>query len=198
MADSWDEYAADWDDDPAARAYATAAFASLQTTLDQRGVSISGSTVCDFGCGTGLMTEQLVDEVESIDAVDTSPAMLAVLETKRARHGWSHVRIGADIPALRNGHDVVVCSSVCGFLDDYPGTAQTLAGLLRPGGVFVQWDWERDEAAADPYGLSRHEISDALAAAGLVEVSIDRAFEVTVNDETMRPLIGVGQKPGPA
>ena len=41
---------------------------SLRATLDERGVSLVGAQVCDFGCGIGLLTQQLVDTVESIDA----------------------------------------------------------------------------------------------------------------------------------
>ena len=57
---------------------------------------------------------------------------------------------------------------MCGFLDDYPGTVQLLAELLRPGGIFVQWDWEREDADGD--GLSRGEIDDALLEADRVQV----------------------------
>ena len=193
--DPWDEHAAAWDDDPSARSYATAAFSSLVAALAERGVPLDGATVCDFGCGTGLMTEQLVDMVESIDAVDTSAAMLDVLAHKITDHGWQHVRLLGDAPASQESHDLVVCSSVCSFLDDYPGTVQRLADLLRPGGVFVQWDWERDDAEGDAHGLSRREIEQAVASAGLVRVHVDIAFKVEIDGQVMQPLIGVGQKP---
>jgi len=80
--DAWDEVAAEWDDGPAARAYAEAAFDSLLAALADRGATLAGSRVCDFGCGTGLLTEKLVDAVKSVDAVDTSSAMLEVLGAK--------------------------------------------------------------------------------------------------------------------
>lgn len=195
MTDSWDEYAVGWDDDPVARAYAAAAFGSLAGALEGRDVALDGLAVCDFGCGTGLLTEQLVDTVKSIDAVDTSTAMLEVLEAKIAGHGWLHVRLGSEAPVSRDSHDLVVCSSVCSFLDDYPGTVQRLVELLRPGGVFVQWDWERNEGAADAHGLTRGEIQHAITSAGLVGAHVETAFEVEMYGETMRPLIGVGQKP---
>jgi len=193
--DPWAAYAPDWDDDPAARAYSAAAYRSLIDRLTERGRSVGGMTICDFGCGTGLLTEQLVDEAESIDAVDASPAMLDVLTAKLAGRRWSNVRTGTDIPGGSGTHDLVVCSSVCGFLDDYPGTVRRLAGLLRPGGFFVQWDWEREVADGD--GLSRGEIDAALTAAGLEHIHVGTAFELPFGDEVMRPLIGVGHKPLP-
>lgn len=192
MSDSWDDAAATWDDDPAARAYAIAAMDSLRAALDELGLGLDGARVCDFGCGTGLLSEQLVGLAESIDAVDTSPAMLDVLDAKIAAHEWSNVRTHTEIPASAGGFDLVVCSSVCSFLDDYPGTARRLAGLLRPGGVFVQWDWER--APGDEHGLTRPEIEESLTAAGLRDLRVDTAFDVEFEGHAMRPLIGIGRR----
>ena len=192
MSDSWDEAAGNWDDDPAARAYAIAAMDSLRPALEERGVSLAGTRVCDFGCGTGLLTEQLVDTVESIDAVDTSRSMLDVLDAKIAAHEWSTVRTQTEIPTSNGSFDLVVCSSVCSFLDDYPGTTHRLVGLLRPGGVFVQWDWER--APDDEHGLTRTEIVESLTGAGLGNLHVDTAFEVESEGHVMRPLMGIGQR----
>jgi ubiquinone/menaquinone biosynthesis C-methylase UbiE len=191
--DPWADSASGWDDDPAARSYSAAAYRSLIEVLTERGRSVGGMTVCDFGCGTGLLTEQLVDEAESIDAVDASPAMLDVLTSKIADRGWTDVRTAIDRPSGHGTHDLVVCSSVCGFLDDYPATVQLLAELLRPGGLFVQWDWERESTDGD--GLTRGEIDDALTAAGFDEIHVGTAFELPFGDEVMRPLFGVGRKP---
>ncbi len=99
----WDEVAEDWDGDEAARAYAGAAFASLSEALDSRGVSLAGATAIDFGCGTGLLTEQLVSAGAGVHAIDTSPAMLAVLEQKVATHGWLNVTTGEAMPPTGRG-----------------------------------------------------------------------------------------------
>ena len=193
-ADPWDEWADGWDDDPAARAYAAAAFDSLRTMLERFERGLDGLVVCDFGCGTGLLTERLVDTAASIDAVDTSPAMLAALQAKIDHHGWTTVRPSTDLPDGAGGHDLVVCSSVLSFVDDYPTVVSQLVDLLAPGGVFVQWDWELDPADDEPHGLSREAIRSALDAAGLVDVHVDTAFAVPFGEMTMRPLIGAGHR----
>ena len=59
----WDGEAAGWDDDPYVRAYADAAFASLTALAAREEFDINDATVCDFGCGTGLLTERLVTTV---------------------------------------------------------------------------------------------------------------------------------------
>ncbi|MEM9519409.1 MAG: class I SAM-dependent methyltransferase [Actinomycetota bacterium] len=193
--DPWDEYADGWDEDLVARAYAAAAFDSLTATLRRFERNLDGMNVCDFGCGTGLLTEHLAHVVGRVDAVDTSPAMLARLSTKADTHGWAHVLLSPRLPSTRGEHDLVVCSSVLGFVDDYTATTERLVQLLGSGGVFVQWDWELDPQADEPHGLGRSAIHSALDAAGLADVHVDTAFEVVFDDIVMRPLIGVGRRP---
>lgn len=194
--DTWSEYAAGWDDDPAARAYAREAFRSLETALRERARSLDGAHVCDFGCGTGLLTDHLASRCEKIDAVDTSPAMLDVLRQKTDERGWTNVRLAARLEGEEGPYDLVVCSSVCGFLDDYPGTVDQLVALLEPHGLFVQWDWEASEDDTEEHGLSPQRIVEVLESAGLTSVDVDRGFEVTVEGQSMGPLMGVGEKPG--
>jgi 2-polyprenyl-3-methyl-5-hydroxy-6-metoxy-1,4-benzoquinol methylase len=196
MTDSeWDDYADGWDDDPAARAYAAAAFASLESLLGELGVTFEGLRVCDFGAGTGLLTERLVAHGASVDAVDSSPAMLAVLEAKATDRDWTIVRTMSVLDERSEPYDLVVCSSVCGFLDDYPGTVTSLAGTLRGGGTFVQWDWEADPASGEDDGLSRAAIESALAGASLEGIRVGVGFEIEFDGHTMAPLMGSGRRP---
>ncbi|MEM7274904.1 MAG: class I SAM-dependent methyltransferase [Actinomycetota bacterium] len=197
MEDEWAPYADDWDEDEAANAYAAAAFGSLQSILADAEVGLRGSHVLDFGAGTGLLTERLVDAGATVVAIDTSAAMLSVLRAKVAERGLTGVTTDTDLAVAPTGLDLVVCSSVCSFLDDYPAMAARLASLLRPGGVFVQWDWER-VGEEDEHGLTRSEIAEALTGAGLEGVTVATAFSVQVGEETMQPLVGHGRAGGPA
>jgi len=191
--DEWGEYAEGWDQDEAARAYASAAFSSLMEEAETYGLALAGADVIDFGCGTGLLTDRLVSAGAAVHAVDTSQAMLDVLDRKISECGWTNVATSRELPTTTRVYDLIVCSSVCSFLDDYPGTVADLISLLRPDGLFVQWDWER--SAHDSGGLSRDEITDALNRAGLVNVSAKTGFVVSVGNNTMSPLMGVGQRP---
>lgn len=190
----WDEFADGWDDDPAAIAYSEAAFRSLVEVLVDRQRSLEGARILDFGCGTGLLTRQLVDRVAAIDAMDTSPAMLDVLRTKGERGGWTNVRVLDELPTVAS-YDLIVASSVCSFLDDYPGAVRRLASLLSAGGTFIQWDWEQDPVDEEPHGLTRVAVSEALMSAGLDDVVVETAFEARVGDLVMAPIIGVGSRP---
>jgi len=187
--DPWAEYAADWDDDEGARIYAASAHRHLLDLLDVRGPALDEAVVCDFGAGTGLLTEHLVGRVARVDAVDSSPAMLEQLRRKVARRGWSTVTVGLGMPDAVGRHDLVVCSSVLGFVDDLDVTVAALAGLLRPGGALVVWDWERTDD--HDHGLTRSEIHSALTDAGLTDVLVESAFRFRIEGEAVWPLSGV-------
>lgn len=208
----WNEYADGWDDNDAVRAYASAAFGSLERLCDRTGVSLDGARVLDFGCGTGLLAEKLASLARSVLAVDSSAAMISVLQQKVTRSSLSNIHplqcvvsrsLVKTHELFQEEFDLVVCSSVCGFLDDYPDTVSMLAARLRPGGLFVQWDWELDPDAHDddnddddgPSGLTRDAIRSALSEARLEIVQVDTGFEIMVDGERMAPLIGVGQRP---
>lgn len=196
---TWDDEAATWDDDPTVRAYSEAAHGSLRALLADRGASLSGARVFDFGCGTGLLTARIAAEAGHVVGLDISPKMVDVLRAKALSNGVAlcgsledHIG-GEHLPV--GEFDLVTCSSVCAFLDDYPATAQTLARLLAPGGLFVQWDWELMPDAPEPMGLTRAGIEQALRGAGLGSVVVDVGFDLPYEGFVMAPLRGIGIKP---
>ena len=107
MSDDWDDHAAGWDGDPAARAYAEQAHRSLVDALAAFSMTIDGLRVLDFGCGTGLLTERLASSCRAIDAVDTSVAMLAVLDDKVDRNAWTHVSSNRSLSTVGDGYDLI-------------------------------------------------------------------------------------------
>ena len=201
---SWDDYADDWDKDEGARAYSQAAFERLTQVCGERSVRLAGARACDFGCGTGLLTERLAPVCAAVVALDTSARMIDRLRRKATRLGLTNVqtttevveRAVDDATLFGDRFDLVVCSSVCAFLDDYPGTVDTLVQLLKPAGLFVQWDWELDPNAQEPFGLTQEQVRATLLSSGLENVQVTPAFEVSIDDRTVRPLMGLGQIPG--
>lgn len=194
MADAestWDDMAATWDDDPVVRTYSQAAAASLDGVLAQRGLTLEGTRILDFGCGTGLLTEHFVGAAAHIDAVDIAPKMIDVVEQKIAQRNWTTVTAATEVPEAGEW-DLVVCSSVLAFVDDHPATVQALAARLVAGGLFVHWDWEA--AGDDDHGLQRSAIASALGAAGLTDIDVRTAFSIPFEDQHMEPLLGIGQR----
>lgn len=190
-ADAWADEAATWDQNPAVVAYADAALASLIAAVPFG----SETRALDFGCGTGLLTERLAPRVREVVAVDASRAMVEVLVGKalanvRCRvNTWTPDTISDDDLAA-GPFDLIVCA----FLDDYPGAVAMLAERLAPNGHFVQWDWELDPTAAEPFGLTTEGITQALRDAGLQVVSVGTGFDVPFEGQHMRPLMGIGRR----
>lgn len=199
----WDEIAKTWDGRKGTHSYAKAAFESLERSSKDLGFSLKGTRACDFGCGTGLLSEKLAEQCSDIVAIDISEEMIATLKKKITGRGLTGIQplcmtLGeeaiAGSPLLSEPFDIVVCSSVCAFLDDYPGSVALLARLLRKGGLFVQWDWELIPGSDKPAGLTRAAIRDALAGAGMEVLSVETGFSFTNGETTIAPLMAVARK----
>lgn len=199
-AATWDEHAATWDHNREAHIYADQAFASLQPFVEAHLGAWKDLRVLDFGAGTGLLTARLAPRCREVVALDISPKMIEVLATKISREAWTHVHaIAGTIDELAHTRaefaapfDLVVASSVCSFLPDFPSTLLHLRSALRPGGLFVQWDWHVDAASEEGSGFSRDDLRTAYAKAGLQAMSADVGFIFAFQGQEMEVIQGVG------
>jgi len=194
-ASEWDDYAGDWDVNEDVRTYAQRAFDSWEEKVAPSYPNLPECRVLDFGCGTGLLTERLAGRCGQIVAVDTSEKMIAVLRNKLDSSNTGNVTastvpidaesISAN-PELFTAFDLVVASSVCGFLPDYESTLRDLSSMMRPGACFVQWDWMEE--------MPKKRIEDAFNASGLSSQSIGQAFAMKSDGESMPVIMGIGRK----
>ena len=190
MDNEWDDYADDWDSDESAVLYSNEAFNSLSKI-----VNVKGANLLDFGCGTGLLTEKLSPVANHIVALDTSSKMLAVLTGKKLPNVTTineplSAKLIAGDQSLNNGFDVIVASSVCGFLPDYEATLSLLKSMLNPSGTFVQWDWLSQGGKSD-FGLSEEKVISAYEKSGLSLVALTQAFSLSGRNGSMPVLMGV-------
>ncbi|MFC1536815.1 class I SAM-dependent DNA methyltransferase [Pseudomonadota bacterium] len=190
MSDSWDEYADEWDSDESAIIFADKAFSSLNSVVDYE-----KPTVFDFGCGTGLLTERLSSVSNRVVALDSSEKMIAVLNHKRLPNVST---LALDLstesikenPELQLKFDLVVASSVCGFLPDYDTTLKVIKSLLADKGTFIQWDWLASTEGAD-FGLTESRVKSALMNAGFNNISINQPFSMESSDCFRKVLMAV-------
>jgi ubiquinone/menaquinone biosynthesis C-methylase UbiE len=105
--------------------------------------------VLEVGCGSGRLTEWLVDHGAAVTAVDVSPKML---DLARARtKGRADLRIhdlAEPLPDVADASvDLVVASLVFHYLRDWVAPLRELHRVLRPTGTVVMsvhhpaWDW---------------------------------------------------------
>lgn len=194
MTNEWDEYAEGWDTDPSVQEYANKAFAELHSVI-----VLDGLEVLDFGCGTGSLTEILSSRVQHIVALDGSSEMIKLLANKNLSNvstipGFLSQDMIESHTCLSKKFDLIVASSVCGFLPDYEMTLILLKSLLRNGGMFVQWDWLSDSDSPG-MGLSEDRIIHALKAIEFTEVQVKTPFEMNTPKGTMKVVMAMAKHP---
>ena len=192
MSETWDDYADEWDGDESVIAYADKAFVSLRDV-----VALEGRRVFDFGCGTGLLTRLVAEHAEHIVALDPSPKMVAVLKGKNLQNVDALVEEVTENtlhrrPDFVSGFDLVVASSVCAFVPDYEATLRLLRRLLKPDGLFVQWDWFRS-SEDQTVGFTQRQVAEAFQRAGLTALSVTTPFSMQGDDGEMTVVMGVGK-----
>lgn len=188
--DDDEELARLYDQDEQARDIAEEAFVSLLEHVDLNDPAWRQRRVLDVGCGTGLFTERVAPLVGQEVAVDVAPAMLSMLSEKRIGN-VELCRGDIDDEPFSGSFDLIVASCVCGVLPDYPATVRRLAGALRPGGVFAQWDWLLDEDAAQEDGLTLEAVAGAFKGAGLTSVFADHAFDALYDGDALLQAVGL-------
>mgnify|MGYP003633352184 FL=1 len=192
MSNKWDEYAENWDVDPTVEEYAKNAFSALL-----QNININGLTVLDFGCGTGALTQLMSPTAKSIVAIDPSSEMIKHLD-KKALNNVSSIsdylskELVQNLPEFKSKFDVIVASSVCGFLPDYEATLSLLKSLLKDGGVFVQWDWLSNDDSSE-MGLSVKRVKQAFVANDFVNTKVKRAFIMSSSEGSMPVLMAIGE-----
>lgn len=196
MSEDWDEHAKNWDRDQQVRHYADQAFVSLTEHLNVHANEWKSKRILDFGCGTGLLTEKLAPLVRDVIAVDISPVMIDVLHKKEIGNVTA-ICVDMDDHAVRSSaswfsdFDLIVASSVCGFLPNYEYTVGVLSKTLNAAGYFVQWDWL--SSGDDDSGLTMDRVSNAFGGADLECIHVGEAFAITVGDEKMTVLLGIAR-----
>ncbi len=188
----WDEHAGYWDDFDEAKDYSSKIFKLLTNQIDLKNLSI-----LDFGCGTGLLTDYMREQAKRIVALDSSKKMIEVLHGKNYENvetlvGELNRKTVSENPALQEHFDLVVAASVCAFLPNYTEVLGIIKSLLKPQGMFVQWDWLRSEKDSD-FGFTESMIQEAYDAVGLKVDSICIPFHMMENDEKMEVLMAVGK-----
>ena len=97
--------------------------------------------VFDFGCGTGLVTNEIAGSVQSIFAVDLSEKMLDIARQKAAQSAIQNVSFQTcefdHFEAGAAPYDVVCAFNVLYFIRDLETLLARFHAMLKPGGLFL-------------------------------------------------------------
>lgn len=192
MSEEWDEYAEGWDGNSDVISYSNKAFTTLSDVLD-----IKDLRVLDFGCGTGLLTEKISPLAKEVVALDTSNKMISILNNKKL---GNIVALSEELTknlikehgVFTRSFDLVVASSVCAFLPSFEETLLVIKSILKPNGIFVQWDW-LSETGDENSGLSKERVMEAYSNSGLKLHILSEPFAMSSPDGELKVLMAVAK-----
>lgn len=145
----------------------------------------AGDRVADIGAGSGYFTRRVARAVGPtglVHALDIRQEVLDYLQATIAREGLTNVRarvVSPDDPQLPDGViDMILMVDTLHYVKDRAAYARKLRAALAPGGRVVIIDFVPKPFDQRPWGpppsqnMSREEVDQAMAEAGLVPVRV--------------------------
>jgi 2-polyprenyl-6-hydroxyphenyl methylase/3-demethylubiquinone-9 3-methyltransferase len=104
--------------------------------------SNSNFRVLDLGCGTGIFTFYLAERNGSVIGLDGSNEMIKICQSKREHAGVHNVdfitcNISSLANALNEKFDMIICSSVLEYLDDFHKSLNLISSYIKQNGLFI-------------------------------------------------------------
>lgn len=180
----FDQKAATWEQNPIHRARTEAIAAAMRRRIPMD----PAWKAIEVGCGTGLLSFALCDELGSVLLVDTSEGMLEVLRGKIEAAGIATMRptlldlTQGPLPAER--FDLVFLQMALHHIADIDGILGRFHRLLAAGGWLAIADLDREDGSFHGAGFDGHngfDRADLLAraaSAGFHDGAIETVFEI--------------------
>lgn len=120
----------------------------LKTAVESIKTSSELIRALDYGCGSGNLTNHLIELGLYTVAADVSKKFLSLVRTK-----WSHTSLlstlevnGKSLSNVETNHfDLVATYSVLHHVPDYLGIVKEMVRVLKPGGI-IYIDYERNDS----------------------------------------------------
>jgi len=98
-------------------------------------------TVLDYGCGTGLISNELADHVKMIHAIDISSKMIEIAREKAEKRKIENINYARatifDDRYKPGSFDVILVFHLLHLLEDTQLVMQRINELLKPGGLII-------------------------------------------------------------
>ncbi|WP_221568228.1 class I SAM-dependent methyltransferase [Alkalihalobacillus sp. TS-13] len=135
-------------------------------------------SLIDYGSGTGLISLELSDLVDSILLVDSSKQMLEVAKAKISHKGITNSKVlysdfTQETPELKA--DIVLMSLVLLHIPDTKKILQELFNILNNGGKLIIIDFDKNDKINHPKvhnGFSHEELKERLSEVGFKSIEI--------------------------
>lgn len=144
---------------------------------------INNKTVAvDMGCGSGFITEGLIDRSCNVISVDQSPEMLKQIKKKYGKYKNLKTKIGTslNIPLSDNYADYVFANMYLHHVEIPEMAIKEMTRVLKPGGKLIITDLDshdneflRTEQYDKWLGFKQTDIADWYSRAGLINISLE-------------------------
>jgi cyclopropane fatty-acyl-phospholipid synthase-like methyltransferase len=144
-------------------------------------------SIMDFGSGTGLLLSEIAPFVGKITAVDVSPSMIAVLESKKEAIPCplEIVQMDLTIQSLDRKFDAIISSMTMHHIKDILALFQKFYSLLNDNGTIAIADLDTEDGSfhtgdsgAFHCGFDRDEFVKSAEDAGFKNIKIQYASTV--------------------
>ncbi|KQL18459.1 class I SAM-dependent methyltransferase [Cytobacillus solani] len=140
-------------------------------------------SLIDYGSGTGLISLELSDLVDSVLMVDSSKQMLEVAKAKISHKGITNSKVLysdfiQETPELKA--DIVLMSLVLLHIPDTKKILQELFNILNIGGKLIIIDFDKNDKINHPKvhnGFSHEELKKRLSEAGFKSIEIKTFYQ---------------------
>lgn len=182
---NFDQRAKDWDSDPkkVERAYTVA-------DAIRNAVPLSNDmNALEYGCGTGLLSFALQEDLDQITLADTSQGMLDVLTEKIASSGVTNmhpVRLDLSTDLLPDEkYHITYSLMVLHHIHDARGILSKFYDVLEPNGYLLVVDLDKEDGSfhtdgsTDVHkGFSQSDLQTWVEEAGFGNVEFSTAYEI--------------------
>jgi ubiquinone/menaquinone biosynthesis C-methylase UbiE len=148
----------------------------------------------DYGCGTGLLSFPLKDELGAILMADSSSGMLDVVAEKIAAQGVSNMTpVKLDLlidPPPTQRFDLIVTSMTLHHVRDTDHILRVFHDLLNPGGYLCIADLDQEDGSFHGpevdvhHGFDQADLSRRAAQAGFADSRFQTVFSIAKARET--------------
>ncbi|MBZ0072852.1 MAG: class I SAM-dependent methyltransferase [Gammaproteobacteria bacterium] len=186
----FDDIAQQWDDNPIFRERGLKIAQAIRQTVPLR----RDMRTLDYGCGTGLLSFPLKDELGAMVLADSSSGMLDVVARKIAAQGVTNMTpMKLDLltdPPPAQRFDLIVTSMTLHHVPDTGHILRVFHDLLDPVGYLCIVDLDNEDGSFHGpevdvhHGFDHAELSRHAAQAGFVDIQFQTLFSITKEHES--------------
>lgn len=147
----------------------------------------------DYGCGTGLLSFPLKDELGTVLLADSSGGMLEVVNEKIAAQGVGNMTtLQLDLmvdPPPAQRFDLIVTAMTLHHVPDTDQILHIFHDLLQPGGTLCVADLDREDGSFHGtevdvhHGFDQADLSLRATKAGFADILFQTVFSITKEGE---------------